>query len=52
MGLINGASLHSTLLVDTELEDNARQKSPFATYHGLYEFIQMPFSLYNTPHAS
>ena len=30
-----------------ELDEDAREKSAFTTYHGLYEFIRMPFGLCN-----
>ncbi len=32
-----------------ELDEDARQKSAFTTYNGLYEFIRMPFGLCNAP---
>ena len=32
-----------------ELDEDAREKSAFTTYHGLYEFIRMPFGLCNAP---
>lgn len=32
-----------------ELDDDARQKSAFTTYNGLYEFVRMPFGLCNAP---
>ena len=30
-----------------ELDDDARQRSAFTTYNGLYEFVRMPFGLCN-----
>ena len=32
-----------------ELEEDARKKSAFTTYNGLFEFIRMPFGLCNAP---
>ena len=32
-----------------ELDKDARKKSAFTTYNGLYEFIRMPFGLCNAP---
>ena len=32
-----------------ELDDNAREKSAFTTFKGLYEFARMPFGLCNAP---
>ena len=32
-----------------ELDDDACEKSVFTSYHGLHEFIRMPFGLCNTP---
>ena len=32
-----------------EMSDGARQKSAFATYRGLHEFVRMPFGLCNAP---
>ena len=32
-----------------ELDDDARAKSAFTTYNGLYEFVRMPFGLCNAP---
>ena len=32
-----------------ELDDDARTKSAFTTYNGLYEFVRMPFGLCNAP---
>ena len=32
-----------------ELDPESRQKSAFTTYRDLFEFIRMPFSLYNAP---
>ena len=32
-----------------ELDEDARKKSAFTTYNGLFEFIRMPFGLCNAP---
>ena len=32
-----------------ELDEDAKLKSAFTTYNGLYEFVRMPFGLCNTP---
>ena len=32
-----------------ELDEDARPKSAFTTYNGLYEFVRMPFGLCNAP---
>ena len=32
-----------------ELDNDARAKSEFTTYNGLYEFVRMPFGLCNAP---
>lgn len=32
-----------------ELDDDARTKSAFTTYNGLFEFVRMPFGLCNVP---
>ena len=51
---LNGACYFTSLDLasgywQVELNDDAREKSAFATYHGLYEFIRMPFGLCNAP---
>ena len=32
-----------------KIDEDARQKSAFTTYHGLFEFVRMPFGLCNAP---
>jgi len=32
-----------------EMDPATREKSAFVTYHGLHEFVRMPFGLCNTP---
>ena len=32
-----------------ELDEDARKKSAFTTYNGLFEFVRMPFGLCNAP---
>ena len=51
---LNGARYFTSLDLasgywQVELDEDAREKSAFTTYHGLYEFIRMPFGLCNAP---
>ena len=51
---LNGARYFTSLDIasgywQVELDEQAREKSAFTTYHGLYEFIRMPFGLCNAP---
>ena len=51
---LNGARYFTSLDLasgywQVELDEHAREKSAFTTYHGLYEFVRMPFGLCNAP---
>ena len=54
LGALGGAKYFSSLDLasgywQVELDEEARQKSAFTTYSGLFEFIRMPFGLCNAP---
>ena len=51
---LNGAQYFTSLDLasgywQVELDDDARAKSAFTTYNGLFEFVRMPFGLCNAP---
>ena len=54
LDVLGGTQYFSTLDLasgywQVELDDDAREKSAFTTFKGLYEFARMPFGLCNAP---
>ena len=54
LGALGGAKCFTLLNLasgywQVQLDEEARQKSAFIMYNGLFEFIRMPFGLSNAP---